>query len=112
MLHAAVAQVQDNSLGSVPAEQLLHGLRPEYWFSAHLHTKIAALVPHERRRRHTLIGPGQVPAGAQLPAGVRGRNVTLCSCMSSVRCQLLADNGKESGWGATCMCVHLYWLSR
>ena len=47
MLHAAVAQLQDNSLGSVPAEQLLHALRPDYWFSGHLHTKFAALVPHE-----------------------------------------------------------------
>ena len=46
MLCALAAQVQDNSLGSVAAEQLLHELRPGHWFSAHLHTKFAALVPH------------------------------------------------------------------
>lgn len=39
-------QVEKGLLGSPPAEQLLHKIQPDYWFSAHLHVKFPAVVRH------------------------------------------------------------------
>lgn len=38
--------MRTGQLGSAPCEELLHRLQPRYWFSAHLHCKFAAIVPH------------------------------------------------------------------
>ena len=43
----ALNQVEDGSLGSQPARDLMSALQPRFWFSAHMHTKFAALVGHE-----------------------------------------------------------------
>lgn len=40
-------EVEENRLGCRPTEELLHKLKPAYWFAAHLHCKFAAIVQHE-----------------------------------------------------------------
>ncbi|KAG8188638.1 hypothetical protein JTE90_005991 [Oedothorax gibbosus] len=44
-------EMENNQLGSQPAEELLTKLKPSYWFAAHLHCKFTAIVPHEDPER-------------------------------------------------------------
>lgn len=39
-------EIENGSLGSNAAEELLKELKPSYWFSGHMHAKFSALVPH------------------------------------------------------------------
>lgn len=39
-------EIESNSLGSMANENLLHALKPKFWFAAHLHVKFEATVHH------------------------------------------------------------------
>uniref|UniRef100_A0A8D8YS11 Lariat debranching enzyme n=1 Tax=Cacopsylla melanoneura TaxID=428564 RepID=A0A8D8YS11_9HEMI len=39
-------EIEDNKLGSSVCEEVMKQLKPSYWFSAHLHTKFSAVIPH------------------------------------------------------------------
>ncbi|GAA5966319.1 hypothetical protein JCM3765_005256 [Sporobolomyces pararoseus] len=58
------SEIESNSLGSPPLFALLKSLKPNYWFSAHLHVKFAALFKHSE-------GSGEVVKTRVKPRKIR-----------------------------------------
>ena len=63
-------ELRSGSLGSPPNERLLHTLRPNYWFAAHLHVKFAAAV------RYSSL-PSPTPSRAPLMMLILNEKATL-----------------------------------
>lgn len=46
-------EILDDKLGSPPCLDLLKKLKPDYWFSGHLHCKFSAVIPHDGSEKKT-----------------------------------------------------------
>lgn len=45
--------IENNKLGSPSCHDLLMHMKPNYWFSAHLHCQFSAVIPHDDDNRET-----------------------------------------------------------
>jgi lariat debranching enzyme len=62
-----LCQAERGDLGSPANQQLLESLQPDFWFSAHLHVKFPAVVPHQQQQQQQ---------GQQQPVAGNGQKVT------------------------------------
>ncbi|RXK38123.1 hypothetical protein M231_04584 [Tremella mesenterica] len=69
-------EIRTDTLGSPPLLGLLKRLKPEYWFSAHLHVKFAAVYDHTSRSNDTIVpSTPTLPAQGPVNGGLQGGGV-------------------------------------
>lgn len=102
------SEIADGSLGSPPAETLLHALRPRYWFSAHLHVKFAAVVRHDQHKTQQ-----QAEAATAAPADPAAPSVTqflaLDKCLPHREYMQLLEF--PAARGPKVLCYDAHWLA-
>ena len=57
-------EIKTNTLGSPPLLEVLNRIKPDYWFSAHLHVKFAAVFDHNDGHMGTGSAAGAVPGAS------------------------------------------------
>lgn len=63
-------EVEDNTLGSRANEDVLHAIKPRWWFSAHLHVKFEATVRHNTNGGDAEAEDRKKPAEASAATGL------------------------------------------
>ncbi|KAF8519827.1 lariat debranching enzyme, C-terminal domain-containing protein [Gautieria morchelliformis] len=56
-------EAQTGTLGSPPLLDLLQKIKPQWWFSAHLHTKFEAIYRHDGDRTKPSVNPDEIMVG-------------------------------------------------
>jgi lariat debranching enzyme len=57
-------EIKTNTLGSPPLLEVLNVIKPDYWFSAHLHVKFAAVFDHNDGHSPSASGAAESGAGS------------------------------------------------
>ncbi|KAI9670457.1 MAG: hypothetical protein M1829_004780 [Trizodia sp. TS-e1964] len=64
------------TLGNPPVKYLMDRLRPQFWFSAHLHVKFSALVQYEKEEHPpVVVNPGNTISTLQLGEATKGHRI-------------------------------------
>ena len=83
-------EVEDNTLGSPANEDVLHTIKPRWWFSAHLHVKFEATV------RHSTIGGDTTAEDRKRPAEATAAKGLVPSQIAGSSTANTADNSEQA----------------